>query len=98
MILMRLGHTMEKMLTTTPTEFEKHLKTYTKPVEIIQDLFNYTQFQNFLVRSQIDCRSESLLGEDGKGVIFDLKTRATFPIRMMPNDYFVKQKNYVLLY
>ncbi|KAJ3217489.1 hypothetical protein HDU67_007852 [Dinochytrium kinnereticum] len=87
LILMNLGKSMEKMLTSTPEEFSKLLKEALegndKPVErCAPDAFVFAKVENFLLRSQLDCMDPRLPKRS-----FDLKTRATLPIRMDPGNY-----------
>ncbi|KAJ3103728.1 hypothetical protein HDU97_009902 [Phlyctochytrium planicorne] len=82
-ILMQLGKSMEKMVTMPIAEFEKLLKNappLTGPLE--PDAYVYAKVEKFLLRSQLDCMHPSLPKQS-----FDLKTRATLPIRMDPENF-----------
>lgn len=77
-ILSKLGNSLELYLLSTPSEFSsflngKQLKTYG------DDGFEFTKFDKFLIRSQIDMKQDTNL--------IDLKTRATYPIRMDIENY-----------
>lgn len=90
-ILRNLGHTMERMLTSSPQEFARRYVLSNVPtvVDTAQDndfdpdeqFFHYTQADKFLLRAQIDCRNEET------GHVFDLKTRAVAPIRYDLDNY-----------
>lgn len=91
-VMMKLGHSIERQLCNTEKEFE-YFTLDCASDELMcpineENTFNYTQvclqlskFSNFLLRSQIDCVNQSL------DKTFDLKSRATFPIRMDPYNY-----------
>lgn len=82
-VLMQLGNVMEKLLTHSKSEFESMLKGALKPfVPKVDETYNYLQTSNFLLRSQLDCHDPRLPKKS-----FDLKTRATLPIRMDVNNY-----------
>lgn len=89
-ILRDLGHSMERMLTTSPDEFfEKYVLPKEGPETFANDItcgtpnpsnndeqfYNYSKVSKFLLRAQIDCRNEHT------GEVFDVKTRAVAPIR-----------------
>jgi hypothetical protein len=82
-VLMQLGNVMEKLLTHSKTDFESMLKGTLKPfLSKAEETYNYLQTSNFLLRSQLDCHDPRLPKKS-----FDLKTRATLPIRMDVNNY-----------
>ncbi|KAJ3197490.1 hypothetical protein HK101_003188 [Irineochytrium annulatum] len=83
-VLMELGKSMEKMLTTSEREFATYLKSNknapnTPPPP---EAYNYAKVESFLLRSQLDCAHKKLPKQT-----FDLKTRATLPIRMDTKNY-----------
>ncbi|KAF9976580.1 hypothetical protein BGZ73_008251 [Actinomortierella ambigua] len=85
-ILMELGKSMEKMLTSTPHEFARFTKEnswqVTPQERNAPEAFNYITVDNFLLRSQLDCEDERLPGKT-----FDLKTRAAVAIRLDVQNY-----------
>ncbi|KAF8947760.1 hypothetical protein BGZ47_008002 [Haplosporangium gracile] len=89
-VLMQLGKSMEKMLTSTPQEFSRFTKTNSwmvTPEERNQlEAFNYISVDNFLLRSQLDCEDPRLPGKT-----FDLKTRAAVAIRLDVHNYELNQ-------
>ncbi|KAF2004526.1 Pet127-domain-containing protein [Amniculicola lignicola CBS 123094] len=81
-----LGHSMEKLLTTTPEEFEKFRRS--NAAEAPKEdgsarCFHYSKQGNFLIRSQLDAYDPRLPGAG----IFDVKTRAVVSIRMNAEEY-----------
>ncbi|EGC31379.1 hypothetical protein DICPUDRAFT_156776 [Dictyostelium purpureum] len=80
-ILMNLGHSMEKMLTLPEDEFNSKILKSNNPGDPVEfpDSYIYSKFDKIIYRSQIDCISDNL-PEDRN--TFDLKTRATNAIRM----------------
>ena len=82
-VLMQLGNILEKLLTHSKADFESMLKGTLKPfVPKTQECYNYLHVSNFLLRSQLDCHDPRLPKKS-----FDLKTRATLPIRMDVSNY-----------
>ncbi|RKP00120.1 hypothetical protein CXG81DRAFT_2675, partial [Caulochytrium protostelioides] len=99
-ILMELGHIMEASLTMPLDAFRAaYEKTYTPRPALVstsslhqpsmaatapvgENCFRYTRTGDFLLRSQIDAFHPSLPDE-----VFDIKTRAVYPIRMEPHTY-----------
>ncbi|KAI1314987.1 hypothetical protein EDD11_001423 [Mortierella claussenii] len=85
-VLMQLGKSMEKMLTSTPEEFSRFTKKnswqVTKQEREQPEAFNYIGVDNLLLRSQLDCEDPRLPGKT-----FDLKTRAAVAIRLDINNY-----------
>lgn len=73
-----MGKTLERMLQSTPNEFEKYKfsNTSKKKADPI-DYYNYSRFGNMLMRSQIDTRGKDANGDD---IVFEIKTRAVAPI------------------
>jgi hypothetical protein len=79
--LMELGHVLELFLTSPPSEFEKYLVQYREPFKVPEsNSYYYGSFQNLVLRSQLDAYHPSL-------GTFDLKTRATLPIRKDLSSY-----------
>lgn len=79
-VLMDYGRTLEKQLTVDSEVFKKYLL---QPNENLSDVeqdnaesFNYTVVDNFVLRAQLDAFDERLPRKT-----FDIKTRATHPIR-----------------
>jgi hypothetical protein len=80
-IMSWLGHSMEKLLTSTPEEFERYRRSNPEqpPSEVESGKsYHYSKLGNFLMRSQLDAQDTRLPGTG----VFDLKTRAVLPIRM----------------
>lgn len=87
-ILMMLGHSMEKLLTLPPEEFEKYRRDRSHQLseedkDAGADAFHYGKIGKFLMRSQLDAQDPRLPGTG----VFDIKTRAVFPIRIDLNNY-----------
>ncbi|CDF39338.1 unnamed protein product [Chondrus crispus] len=95
-ILRDLGHSMERMLTTSPNEFStKYVRSPNENSSVHHDnmneskglaspdeqFYNYSKISKFLLRAQIDCRNENT------GEVFDVKTRAVAPIRYDLQNY-----------
>lgn len=83
-ILMSLGRSMEKLLTSEKDDFEMYRRTaesdQTSQMRPQQgEAYHYTQVGQFLLRSQLDCSDPRLPGTG----VFDLKTRAVAGVRMM---------------
>lgn len=88
-LLSAMGHCLETLLTTNEEDFIKYTNTYSQQEEsessesIIDqgkkesNVYNYSSFGDFLMRSQLDCYDERLPGNG----TFDLKTRAVCAIR-----------------
>ncbi|KAG0255827.1 hypothetical protein BG011_004920 [Mortierella polycephala] len=89
-VLMQLGKSMEKMLTTTSDEFARFTKAnswqVTKEEREQPEAFNYIAVDNFILRSQLDCEDSRLPGKT-----FDLKTRAAVAIRLDVHNYELNQ-------
>ncbi|KAF9939703.1 hypothetical protein BGZ67_009056 [Mortierella alpina] len=89
-VLMQLGKSMEKMLTSTPEEFARFRKENSWKVSKTEreqpEAFNYISVDNFLLRSQLDCEDPRLPGKT-----FDLKTRAAVAIRLDVHNYELNQ-------
>ncbi|KAJ1722648.1 hypothetical protein LPJ53_002952 [Coemansia erecta] len=86
-ILSILGKSLEKLLTASPKEFETYKKQNSWKVKDIQEEnYHYVQFDEFVLRSQLDCRDDRLPRKT-----FDLKTRGTLAIRMDLENYEVSK-------
>lgn len=81
-----LGNALELMLTKTPKEFQKYLKSSTATPSEDTSAYHYAKIGKFLVRSQLDAIDNKLPGTG----TFDIKTRAVCAIRFDLNhtDYF----------
>ncbi|KAK5061447.1 hypothetical protein LTR84_007990 [Exophiala bonariae] len=83
-VLMSLGRSMEKLLTSEKDEFELYRRTVesdktSQPQSQQGEAYHYSQLGPFLLRSQLDCADPRLPGTG----VFDLKTRAVAGVRMM---------------
>jgi hypothetical protein len=81
-----LGHSLEKLLTTERTEFERYRRSNPEQTPSEGDsarCFHYTKQGSVLMRSQLDAQDPRLPGAG----IFDLKTRAVVSIRMNHKEY-----------
>lgn len=82
-VLMQLGNVLEKLLTHSQHEFEHMLKGALKPYQAKEsETYSYLLSSKFLLRSQLDCHDPRLPKK-----YFDLKTRATLPVRMDVYNY-----------
>ncbi|ORX46564.1 Pet127-domain-containing protein [Hesseltinella vesiculosa] len=93
-VLAHMGKSMEKLLTSAPAEFSRFLKEnsacVTQDERSAPEAFAYGRLDNLFLRSQLDCYHHKLPRKT-----FDLKTRATMPVRLdIPHykDYY----NYTL--
>ncbi|PIA14473.1 Pet127-domain-containing protein [Coemansia reversa NRRL 1564] len=86
-ILSILGKSLEKLLTSTPKEFEKYKKENSWKVKNIpEETYHYATFGDFALRSQLDCRDPRLPRRS-----FDLKTRGSLAVRMDLENYEVSK-------
>jgi len=78
-LLSAMGQCLETFLTTEEKEFEKfNLANKSAEAPLTpENVYNYSTFGEFLMRSQLDCYDERLPGNG----TFDLKTRAVCSIR-----------------
>ncbi|KAJ2770362.1 hypothetical protein IWQ56_002193, partial [Coemansia nantahalensis] len=82
-ILSVLGKSLEKLLTSTPSEFEKYKKQNSwKVKDIPEENYHYVEADDFVLRSQLDCRDGRLPRKT-----FDLKTRGSLAVRMDLQNY-----------
>ncbi|KAF2275211.1 Pet127-domain-containing protein [Westerdykella ornata] len=85
-IMSWLGHSLEKLLTTSREEFERFRRSSPEEAPAEDEsgrCFHYSKLGNFLMRSQLDAHDSRLPGTG----IFDLKTRAVVSIRMDHTEY-----------
>ncbi|PVV05373.1 hypothetical protein BB560_000095 [Smittium megazygosporum] len=76
-VLSLMGHSIERHLVYEQERYEKYLiKSKISEPLYEADCFNYCGFENFIIRSQIDCRHDSLRKKS-----FDIKSRAVVSIR-----------------
>ncbi|WVN89058.1 uncharacterized protein L203_104274 [Cryptococcus depauperatus CBS 7841] len=87
-ILSDFGHVLEKMLTSSSQEFKRFLLS--SPEDTIPEgerqsteAYYYKKVGSLLMRSQLDCYHPGLPGTG----VFDIKTRACFPIRYDRANY-----------
>lgn len=96
-VLLKMGKYMEKMFTTESEYFNDHYvldlqtnkpKRELTPEELAElaqeDYFRYMKSGKMFLRSQIDARGTD---EDGNPIVFELKTRATSPLRYDITSY-----------
>ncbi|CAO3638103.1 unnamed protein product [Cunninghamella blakesleeana] len=85
-ILSQLGKSMEKFLTLEPNEYERLLKenssVVTEEEKNAPEAYAYGKFGDMVLRSQLDCYHKNLPRRT-----FDLKTRATMPVRLDKSHY-----------
>ena len=85
-IMSWLGHSLEKLLTTERTEFERYRRSNPEQTPTEREsakCFHYSKQGSILMRSQLDAHDPRLPGAG----IFDLKTRAVVSIRMNHKEY-----------
>ena len=85
-IMSWLGHSLEKLLTTERSEFERYRRSSPEkaPAEDNSSrCYHYSKQGNILMRSQLDALDPRLPGTG----VFDLKTRAVVSIRMNHREY-----------
>ncbi|KAJ2721713.1 hypothetical protein GGI07_003769 [Coemansia sp. Benny D115] len=86
-ILSILGKSLEKLLTSSPAEFNRYKKQNSwKVKDIPEENYHYVEFGEFVLRSQLDCRDDRLPRKT-----FDLKTRGTLAVRMDLQNYEVSK-------
>jgi hypothetical protein len=81
-----LGHSLEKLLTTERSEFERYRRSNPEQTPEEGDssrCYHYSRQGGILMRSQLDAQDPRLPGAG----IFDLKTRAVVSIRMNHKEY-----------
>lgn len=91
-ILSSLGKSVEKMITMEKDDFENtFLKSRKSELTCADEIeaFNYLHTEDFILRSQLDCVHPQV-------GIFDLKTRATFPIRVFSEEFREEHLEYKL--
>ena len=85
-IMSWLGHSLEKLLTTERTEFERFRRSSPEKAPAQDNTsrcFHYSRQGNIMMRSQLDAVDPRLPGTG----VFDLKTRAVVSIRMNHKEY-----------
>jgi hypothetical protein len=85
-IMSWLGHSLEKLLTTERSEFEKFRRSSPEKAPSEKNAgrcYHYSKQGNILMRSQLDAVDPRLPGTG----VFDLKTRAVISIRMNHKEY-----------
>ena len=87
-ILMSLGRSMEKLLTSDKEEFERYRRSEDSEKDAQMkssqpEAYHYSGLAQFLLRSQLDAYDPRLPGTG----MFDLKTRAVAAVRMMVRDH-----------
>ncbi|KAI4941433.1 hypothetical protein J4E86_010466 [Alternaria arbusti] len=85
-IMSWLGHSLEKLLTTERSEFEKFRRSNPEKAAVEKEAgrcYHYSKQGNLLMRSQLDAIDPRLPGTG----VFDLKTRAVISIRMNHKEY-----------
>jgi hypothetical protein len=85
-IMSWLGHSLEKLLTTSRSEFETFRRSSPEPAPAEDNssrCYHYSKQGNMLMRSQLDAHDPRLPGTG----VFDLKTRAVVSIRMNHKEY-----------
>lgn len=97
MVLLKMGKYMEKMMTTPHEEFndyyvldlrtnkpKRDLTEEMKQEMLQEDYFRYMRSGKMFLRSQIDTRGVDM---DGNEIVFELKTRASAPMRYDITNY-----------
>ncbi|KAF4555427.1 mRNA degradation protein pet127-like protein [Elsinoe fawcettii] len=86
-VLMALGQSLEKLLTQTPSDFERYRKSDPRKVPDAErqapESYHYSKQGDILMRSQLDAQDSRLPGSG----VFDVKTRAVLPVRMSSRDH-----------
>ncbi|KAH3675744.1 hypothetical protein WICMUC_002536 [Wickerhamomyces mucosus] len=77
MILSLLGHSLERLLTFEPEEYEKFKVGSNAEIPKESNTYHYSQIDSFILRSQLDAYDSRLPGTG----TFDLKTRAVCAVR-----------------
>ncbi|RMZ73265.1 mitochondrial membrane pet [Pyrenophora seminiperda CCB06] len=85
-IMSWLGHSLEKLLTTERSEFERFRRSSSEQApseDNASRCYHYSRQGNIMMRSQLDAVDPRLPGTG----VFDLKTRAVVSIRMNHKEY-----------
>ncbi|PVU96362.1 hypothetical protein BB559_002402 [Furculomyces boomerangus] len=91
-ILSYMGRSMEKMLISEEEEYEAFIKqSLIEPTDQTEECYIYRDFENFILRSQLDCRDDRLAKRT-----FDLKTRAVVSVRLDLENY-KEQRGYQII-
>lgn len=87
-VLMRMGHVLEKLLTTEKKDFVRMCKGAQQPHQPLSTgAFFHTFAGDLLLRSQLDCHDPRLPRQT-----FDIKTRATLAVRMNVQRHQVQRR------
>ena len=85
-VLSLMGHSMERLLTEDAQSYERYVRkpgqALSMPDTAIREAYHYAQAGKILLRSQLDCADDRLPRKT-----FDLKTRASLPVRMDVYNY-----------
>ncbi|KAJ1675827.1 hypothetical protein EV182_000482 [Spiromyces aspiralis] len=88
-ILLVLGKSMEKLVTSTKANYDQYKKinswkstTQDKAENDTNEVYNYADVGPFVLRSQLDCHDPRL-----PQPVFDLKTRAVLAVRLDMENY-----------
>ncbi|KAF2404484.1 Pet127-domain-containing protein [Trichodelitschia bisporula] len=81
-----IGHAMERLFTMPKESFEKYRKSSEQGDARFEELrgdepYRYTQYDKVIIRSQLDAYDPRLPGSG----VFDIKTRAVLPARLLPD-------------
>ncbi|KAL9623326.1 MAG: hypothetical protein Q9160_002433 [Pyrenula sp. 1 TL-2023] len=86
-ILMGLGRSLEKLLTSSKEKFELYRRSSKEKMPEEErnqrEAYHYSHLGDFLMRSQLDAKDPRLPGTG----VFDLKTRAVISIRMDAQNF-----------
>ena len=90
-VLIRIGHSMENLFTLEPDEFNAHFLTRPTVEDagafVHRSAYLFTLCHRVMMRSQLDCQDPRLMqpgggeGAAAESAVFDIKTRAVYPIR-----------------
>lgn len=81
-VLLDLGHIIEQFITTDTESFDGMLRGSQQPQTATANCFMYSLTDKFILRAQLDCAHPALPKQR-----FDIKSRATLPIRMYLKGY-----------
>ncbi|KAA1469832.1 Pet127-domain-containing protein [Dentipellis sp. KUC8613] len=86
-VLTWLGTMLEKFLTMPQEQFSRLLYASDDPLDLTKiperEAYRFSKSEKFVMRSQLDCHDPRVPGTG----VFDIKTRAVFPIRMDVMNY-----------
>lgn len=85
-VLMKLGHSLEKLLTSSTKDFERYRRSSLDQVPAEkrggEEAYHFSTQGDLIMRSQLDAHDPRLPGSG----VFDLKTRAVVSIRFNPTN------------